>query len=456
MNPSQINEGVMEIGGATMAPVLPEWLPIFCASLLALIIIGLYHRSFRRIPTELFAPVRDLFSGMAGWTLQCISGLRDWVHAYFQGEGAEGPNLRISYLIGAVLFTLLLFVFIITDFFITLLTLQGLMGSGEQIHLPVSLDLMAGASLICAAIFWGLVIFDMAKTTHLAPWERMGKVSQRVFLIVAAFCLVLAITLASMLGVYRGMVFADAPATENLDLALEAKTLSSYLPGQEDGLLSQAISDAQTPDMNVPTWQRNIAIFSLAGIPLLSTLSAAGAGVGPVILLQYLAVGLAYLLMGVLSVFWGLFRLVHFAVMVVWGVLDALLGFVIAVAQMVASPFVPLLDRVGIYNEISGNSIFIEASQNTNTPASPPPLAEGLAPSGADTATETADPATGGTGAVATVPAQQAHEEFAVAQDSDNTDDTAAGGDLFLKEEDISFSHGWDPYAPENGNGKGV
>jgi len=230
MSLSYADDMVDPIANRASASTAFDSVMILIGIILFVIICGLFHRSLRRILTELFAPARDQLDVMSTWTQARIVGVRNWINTYFQGEETDKPNLRVSYLIGAVVFTVLMVVFILADFFVTLLTVQGLMGNSKEMHLPVSLDFMVGASLICSAIFWGLVLFDLVKTTRIAPWERMSKLTRHIYLVASILFLFLAASLASLLGVYRGLVFAESPTIEEFGDSELNGSISSYMP----------------------------------------------------------------------------------------------------------------------------------------------------------------------------------------------------------------------------------
>jgi len=187
---------------------------------------------------------------------------------------------------------------------------------------------------------------------------------------------------------------------------------------------------------------------------LLTTFSAAGAGVGPVILMQYMAVGFAFLLLAFLAISLSVFRAVRFVWMMIWGFLDSILGFFIAIAQVVATPISKFLDNAGIYNEISSNQPFLLADQAEHVapvePAQGLNETRGIENSTTNFQTNATDNSSFNNrndGAT-----EDAHEKYAAEIPDENGED----GSSFFENDDFSISNGWNPYGPSNGTGEGA
>lgn len=312
-------------------------------SIVVIVSVGLFHSSLRRVITEFFIPLRDL--GQSG--IAVVAGTRANLETQYRGiresYGMGESGSFWGYVFGAILFSVLFALFSFADLSIIAMTIGGMLGEGSFEYLthllPSALSdpaVVITLTLLTAGGFWGLILFDIAGLTKLAPWESMTVYSRRILTIATIASLMILFFLTIALGVFRfQLLLAPVPiqsATVDINVLSVESANSEPMPTSGD-----------LPDPSMTTIQKFATGFTVIGLPILATTSSLVAMIGPYMLFVF---GILVLnkIMQYLFLFVQIFITILFTIItIVWGVFDATLEFVSGVANFLVSPLRSLL-----------------------------------------------------------------------------------------------------------------
>ena len=258
-------------------------------------------------------------------------------------DSAKSP-LAWTYLIGGVILTALMVVFIAGELVITLQTLLGMMDVPlprvlDESPLFKSFEVMTAAVLVSAGILFGIYIFDLLGFLPLIPVHLLSISVQRIMLSLIIGCFVGTLVVVVALAAYRSVSLQggmdvgtmEEPMTDDVTARFEA------VPAGVASAPSNYNPTLTTTDM-----EAKLIFISLVGISLLGLIGAIFAFNGPVVLLMFLSLGVMALISGVTAVFGLGTRLLHWIIMIVYSILHMVLSTLLRMASMVARPFVRL------------------------------------------------------------------------------------------------------------------
>jgi hypothetical protein len=143
--------------------------------------------------------------------------------------------------VGAVLYLAAFSVFGYAEFWLIVLTLQAMGFSTGNLQAPASADFLQGAALLAVAFFWGMILLDALKLTHIGPWEQLRKKGRYALVTLSGVCIAMTIVIAGLLGVWR-----ITRVTNPLQTSQKAEVLSQGF-GIQEPLGSHSIG---TPDLD--------------------------------------------------------------------------------------------------------------------------------------------------------------------------------------------------------------
>lgn len=164
-----------------------------------LALLGLFHACLARIPKQAAVQVVGALEDAAGMLTDLAGRLAAWIEHVFEEEGVPGSGRRVSYAVGAILYTALLTLFLAADYYGAFLTVQVLGFHGWLAHTVT-------AAFLSSVLLLGTVFLELIGVTHLAPWERAGTSARRILM---GLCLV---ALLGSMGLAYGMAKFRAEA----------------------------------------------------------------------------------------------------------------------------------------------------------------------------------------------------------------------------------------------------
>jgi hypothetical protein len=287
-------------------------------------------------------------------------------------DSAKSP-LAWTHLIGAVILTALMVVFIAGELVINLQTLLGI----TDVPMPKilaesplfqSFEMMTAAVLVCAGILFGIYILDLLGFIPLIPVHLLSLSVQRIMLIIVIGCGVGTIVVGGALATYRcvslqgGVDIMEEPMTGDVTDRFGAVSVGATSAASKHQLT------LTTTDM-----EAKLISISLVGIALLGLIGAILAFNGPVTLLLFLTLGIMALITGVTAVF-GLFvRLLRWIIMILYSLLHLGLNALLGMMATVARPFVRMFNIHGTDISNDGDNTEELSSQAEELPPREPP-----------------------------------------------------------------------------------
>jgi hypothetical protein len=296
-------------------------------------------------------------------------------------DSAKSP-LAWTHLIGAVILTALMVVFIAGELVITLQTLLGITDVPmpkilDESPLFKSFEMMTAAVLVCAGILFGIYILDLLGFIPLIPVHLLSLSVQRIMLIIVIGSGVGTLVVGGALATYRcislqgGMDIMEEPMTGDVTDRFDSVSVGT----------TSAASNHQLT-LTTTDLEAKLISISLVGIALLGLIGAVLAFNGPVVLLLFLTVGIMALISGIAAVF-GLFvRLLRWIIMILYSLLHMGLNALLGMMATVARPFVRMFKIHGtdLSNDDGDNNEPSSGRGEELPPPQPPRIVEPTPP----------------------------------------------------------------------------
>ena len=279
-----------------------------------------------------------------------ITWLRDWASAQVANEhGGQGGG-PMYYIIGATISTMITVLLIAADLGVITLTVQALGFEETSIELPFDSTLVISISIICSAIFWCIVLFDVAGVTHLGPWGGLRGDSFFTSWIVwcAVAGLATALLIVTLMAGFRIEVM-DQMAK------LEASTPTHAMAGSSGREVSLAAggvmlggseSNLEPDPMATPFQTSGELKVCMMAISFLSLFTSAFSAVSLGLFLKFLAVVLVMAASLPMAALFLVVWVVNSIGNASFTVVSTLLELVIALGQRILIPIQPLLSWI--------------------------------------------------------------------------------------------------------------
>ena len=315
-----------------------------------LLSLGLFHRTVRQILTNVCAPINSALQEALDWTEHRIGTSLAWIKVFLAGRENEKP---INFIIGAVFYTTMFVLLLSTDIFITTLTLANMFEVELDLGIDFNFENLIGLGFISAGVYQGAVLCDLMGLTNIGPWDRVRGIAKGMLWVSTIAFLTLTILITGALGYYRSFSLTDP--------IMLAET-SNEKTGEASPIPLSDATDMPADDIDemddLDSTEKHIVIFIFSALPILIVASTVGAGIGPVMLVEYL---LPIFLMGgvIISAFIariGL-KVLSLSHNVLWGLFDMAISYVLSVCVTIARPVATILERKygSDSNEITGN-----------------------------------------------------------------------------------------------------
>jgi len=259
-------------------------------------------------------------------------------------EDSGKSMLAWTHLIGAVILTVLIVVFIAGELVITLQTLLGMMDVPlpevlDESPLFKSFEMMTAAVLVCAGILFGIYILDLLGFLPLIPVHMLSINVQRIMLGLLICCCVGTFVVVGSLSAYRCVSLQGGMDMDMMEEPMTGDVTDLF--GAAPAGVASALSN-RNPTLTTTDTEFKLISISLIGIALLGALGAILAFNGPVVLLMFLTLGAVAVVSGGFAVFGLLTRLFHWIIMIGYSILHMILNALLGMIAMVARPFVRL------------------------------------------------------------------------------------------------------------------
>lgn len=234
---------------ALMSPATSYVLPGLGAAM-AILAMGLFHRSVSQaLRSFLLGPYQILHDAAQGCR-DASSRFREAYASFRRQLGMTETHVFVQRLFGALLYTLLLAVFLVNDLHLASLWFEGRGVVTNEFPVPVALGTLVSGGVFAATILCGAVLFDLLGQTHLAPYHSSRGLTRVVYGIVVV-CALLAVAVTGLMAYDRGVMLVDHDAgavqTGTSDGVIDVNKLSAAsiaadVAGKNDGLAVAVIS----------------------------------------------------------------------------------------------------------------------------------------------------------------------------------------------------------------------
>ena len=259
------------------------WIIIGVVSgILFCLLLALLRNEFKNALTDFFMIFSQPLKQIYEWLMDLFGKIKAWIKEQVNNECIADGQSPIYYIIGSFLMAILTIIFCLCDWGIISLTFSAMgLEDGASMNLPVDTTTLVAATLICAALFWGIILFDIAGITHLGPWRKADPTIRKYLFISSIFFIFLAVILVVTGGWWRGeslnqILIAEAQAGHAASFALDP---SVQLGGYNLGGTIESFAANTSQSIIAPSngW---IIKLNFMGIALLSICTSAVSMVG--------------------------------------------------------------------------------------------------------------------------------------------------------------------------------
>ena len=325
-------------------------LPWIIIALISFALAASLAEELRNILASLAALCFGLTARIQRALTSAITWLRDWSLAQVANEhGGQGGG-PMYYIIGATISTMITVLLIAADLGVITLTVQALGFEETNIELPFDSTLVISISIICSAIFWCIVLFDVAGVTHLGPWGGLRGDSFFTSWIVwcAIAGLATALLIVTLMAGFRVEVMDQLAK-------LEASTPTHAMAGSSGREVSLAAGGVMLgggesvlePELTGTPFQTGGELkVCMMAISFLSLFTSAFSAVSLGLFLKFLAVVLVLAASLPMAALFLVVWVVNSIGNASFTVVSTLLELAIALGQRILIPFQPLLRRI--------------------------------------------------------------------------------------------------------------
>ncbi|WP_419656037.1 uncharacterized protein Dvar_51420 [Desulfosarcina variabilis str. Montpellier] len=247
---------------------------------------------------QVLAVVEALFRMVLSPIAVAVTSLEHlWVRmgdVFRQQLASENGSLdaqRIFYeVIGSVMYSISFIFFIFADFHLLLLTLDALGIEGKVEAFPGGTAAITAMAVISSFLFFGLVLWDLAKLSQLAPWhQRLSLQWRKAVTFICLAGLLLSLVTTGLCGYWRG----KANQEDSIDPSIPWHTLTNSgglatFNGSSQASLNVPVESLSSPDAWIP-------LVVNINIPLLLIMGSCLAGYGVVQLIKFTVLGIVFI-----------------------------------------------------------------------------------------------------------------------------------------------------------------
>jgi hypothetical protein len=280
------------------------------------------------------------------------------------------PKLYWTNIIGGIIVSALLIVYIAGDIFITLKTLLGMM----DVELPESItnnslfssfEILTAAILVSNGILFGIYIFEILGFIPILPLHTLSSKTQKTLLVIAIICTILTLVVVGALAMSRVNSMISEPVSSdinvsNSDLDLESDSTIGHLPDEES--------------LNFTDTDKLLINISLVGVSALAFVGTMFAFNGPIVLIKFLALGFVALIGCLIWLISNIGRLTHGVIMLALSLIYFFVALIVTriSARVLARPIVSFFHIRGTDDPDDEGMLVRQPVQNENHNQQPP------------------------------------------------------------------------------------
>ena len=293
------------------------WLSIGMASaIIFCCLLSLLKNEFRETHNHFFSifsqPLKHIFE----WILNLLQSVKSWLKGQIDNECTERGQSPIYLILGSIIMAVLTVIFILCDWGQMVLTYQAMGLEKANTYLPVDTTTLVASALVSAGLFWGIILCDLGKLTHLGPWRKASPRIRKLLLVASIFFIILAAFLAIIGGNFRAESLQQIFTSEEQASHIKPLTLDSSgkLGGFNLGGSLESLSNVDDSFTIDPSTLWNIKV-SFMGIAFLSICTSAVSMVGLAMAGKFLflaAIALICILASIVTfLIWALYNVIN-------------------------------------------------------------------------------------------------------------------------------------------------
>lgn len=254
----------------------------------------IFQQDISEVFRTVFASLVGPFAVAQTSLLRFWAGVRNFYRVQFADDsGNLDLDLTFLEIIGAFFYTACFAIFGYSEFNLMSLTLEAMGIETGSVILPFGAGVMTVIALMASMIFYGSLLIDLVGMSKIAPWrERLSEFHLKVLKIITVVMLIVSLIVAVLCGLWRGMSLAHEDY--NLPASGQIASLTSGSGITDSGNANQMFSTEMLPEGQ--SAGTTLTIINVA-IPTLFLIGGALSGYGLVMLIKYVALGLAFVLL---------------------------------------------------------------------------------------------------------------------------------------------------------------
>lgn len=216
------------------------------------------------------------------------SDAHDQTHSVAAGLGELRPITSphdLSKFIGAVVFTALTALFGAAEYYLARMALAAMMGIPSDVNPAFSPDVFSAVAMLAVSAFWGLILIDVYRGTHLLPELFLLKFRKPLKLM-AWSAIVCSLAALMVLAAWRGIQVAKPVRAASLPMAEQTLTINGTTPTAPTASVSPQ-SESLLMDDGSSGFSAFAIIFFPAALAGLVGLSMVLSFTGVIYLLRY-------------------------------------------------------------------------------------------------------------------------------------------------------------------------
>ncbi len=244
---------------------------------------------------------------------------------------------HLSRFIGAIVMAGITVICAAVEVYLTKLTLAAMFGTAgnDMPQLASALDWMSAGALMTVSIFWGLVLIDMHRGTHLFP-EGFLKRFKKPLVVMAWSSIAFSILTFAVMGIWRGRQLDTSAAVP----AVAAASLE--IPGAPTAATTPSSTTSTTEEVQ-SGFDQFAEVFFPAALTILTGLTLLVSFTGVIALFKYIGLlALGLMLAGLVALLLPL-RIIEQIVMTIVGVMQHVVNLAARLGRGVVNTFGPPL-----------------------------------------------------------------------------------------------------------------
>lgn len=340
---------------------------IIVGCVLAAVFIARENQRVSEAFTELVMFLVRPLGVVMNWVAQAIARLVAFIRAQFEEEDEPAPvqpavpegeagqgvaatpapppsahRRHLSRFIGALVLTALTILFGVGELYLAKMSIEPLLGlpSNSQSAPPTTVDWLSAGAMLAVSLFWGLVLIDLHRGTHLLPPQFLNRM-RKPLLMLAWSCIGLSLAAFAVLGIWRGLEVSKPVMAATSPAVFTSGSLQVGGAAASTAMMGAPAVAPAPGDSAEPQWfDRFAPIFFGTSLTVLVGTSLVISFAGVIYLMRYLGVA-------VLALVLVPFAAVLLPLRILEQVFLTVVGFANRVLELIASVGHSILNTVG-------------------------------------------------------------------------------------------------------------